>query len=121
MSSDHCSLSPSALAWERVIQQLARPCCHRVWLASHMVGKLLNPARLRSIITVVSRGARAIGNRYLEAGCTQAETRAINVLKEWLSQCHADTKDRIGNRRMQRISRRQKVHTYLALIPFYFL
>ena len=50
-----------------------------------MFGNLLNAARLRSIIMVVSRGVRAIGYRYLEAGCTQAETRAINLLKEWLS------------------------------------
>ena len=50
-----------------------------------MFGNLLNAARLRSIIMVFSRGVRAIGYRYLEAGCTQAETRAINLLKEWLS------------------------------------
>jgi len=41
--------------------------------------------RFRWIIVGISRGARAIGNCYLEAGCTQAEIRAVNLLKEWLS------------------------------------
>jgi hypothetical protein len=34
---------------------------------------------------VAPRAARAIGNRYLEADCMQAETRGISLLKEWLS------------------------------------
>jgi len=68
-----------------VIEQLAKLCCDRAWLDSHMVGKLLNPGRLRSIMTVIYCRARAIRSRYLEAGCTPAEKRAINVLKEWLS------------------------------------
>ena len=34
---------------------------------------------------VASRGARAIENRYFEAGCTQAELRGISLLKGWLS------------------------------------
>ena len=34
---------------------------------------------------VAARRARAIRNWYLESGCTQAEIRGINLLKEWLS------------------------------------
>ena len=50
-----------------------------------MFGTLLNANRLRQIIIAASRRTRAIGNRYLEAGCTQEEIRGINLLKEWLS------------------------------------
>jgi hypothetical protein len=50
-----------------------------------MFRNLLNTDRLRRIIMVASRGARAIGNRYFEAGCTEAEIRAIRLLKGWLS------------------------------------
>ena len=50
-----------------------------------MFGNLLNVDRLRRIITVGARRARAIRNWYLEAGCTQSERRGINFLKEWLS------------------------------------
>jgi len=37
--------------------------------------------RFRWIIVGISRGARAIGNCHLEAGCTQAEIRAVNLLR----------------------------------------
>ena len=50
-----------------------------------MFGNLLNVDRLRRIITVGARRARALVNWYLEAGCTQSERRGINLLKEWLS------------------------------------
>ena len=50
-----------------------------------MFGNLLNVDRLRGIITVGARRARALVNWYLEAGCTQSERRGINLLKEWLS------------------------------------
>jgi hypothetical protein len=50
-----------------------------------MFQNLLNTDRLRRIIMVASRGARAIENRYFEAGCTQAEIRGISLLKGWLS------------------------------------
>ena len=50
-----------------------------------MFEELLNTDRLRRIITVGARRARAIGNWFLEAGYTQAERRGINLLKEWLS------------------------------------
>ena len=50
-----------------------------------MFGELLDTDRLRRIITVSARRARAIGYWYLEAGCTRAERRGIKLLKEWLS------------------------------------
>jgi hypothetical protein len=50
-----------------------------------MFRNLLNTDRLGRIIMVASRGARAIRNRYFEAGCTQAEKRGISLLKGWLS------------------------------------
>ena len=50
-----------------------------------MFGNLLNVDRLRRIITVGARRARALVNWYLEAGCTQSERRGINLLKQWLS------------------------------------
>jgi hypothetical protein len=50
-----------------------------------MFENLLNVDRLRRIITVGARRARALINWYLEAGCTQSEKRGINLLKEWLS------------------------------------
>lgn len=50
-----------------------------------MLRNLLNNDRLRRIITVTARRARAIRNRYFEAGCTQAELQGITLLKEWLS------------------------------------
>ena len=46
-----------------------------------MFGNLLNVDRLRGIITVGARRARALVNWYLEAGCTQSERRGINLLK----------------------------------------
>ena len=59
----------------------------RAWLAAslQMFRNLLNTDRFRRIIMVASRGARAIENRYFEAGCTQEELRGINLMKEWLS------------------------------------
>ena len=50
-----------------------------------MFRNLLNTDGLRRMIMVASRGARAIENRYFEAGCTQAELRGISLLKGWLS------------------------------------
>ena len=49
-----------------------------------MFGNLLITDRLRWFMVVASRAARAIGN-YLEADYTKAETRGIDLLKEWLS------------------------------------
>jgi hypothetical protein len=50
-----------------------------------MLRNLLKTDRLRRILVVASRRARAIGNRCFEAGCTQAELRGISLLKGWLS------------------------------------
>ena len=50
-----------------------------------MFGELLNTDRLRRIMMVAARRARAIGNWCLEAGYTQAEIRGNNLLKPWLS------------------------------------
>jgi hypothetical protein len=50
-----------------------------------MFGELLNTDRLRRIMMVAARRARAIGNWCLEAGYTQAEIRGNNLLKQWLS------------------------------------
>ena len=50
-----------------------------------MFGELLNTDRLRRIMMVAARRARAIGNWCLEAGYTQAENRGNNLLKQWLS------------------------------------
>ena len=61
-----------------------------------MFGNLLNVDRLRRIITVGARRARALVNWYLEAGCTQSERRGINLLKEWLSPEQLAQLDLIG-------------------------
>lgn len=50
-----------------------------------MLRNLLNTYRLRQIIMVASRRARAFRNWYFEAGCTEAELNGIRLLKEWLS------------------------------------
>jgi hypothetical protein len=44
-----------------------------------MFGNLLNTDRLQRIIMVAARQARAVGNWYLEVGCTQSEKRGINL------------------------------------------
>jgi hypothetical protein len=41
--------------------------------------------QLRHLITNGLRRARAVRNWFIESGCSNAELRGINLLKEWLS------------------------------------
>lgn len=50
-----------------------------------MFGNMLNTNQFRQLITTGIGLARAIRNWYLDSGCTDAEMRGINLLKEWLS------------------------------------
>jgi hypothetical protein len=45
----------------------------------------LSNGRLRALLKKGLRGAQVMRNWYREAGCTEAESRAIRLLKEWLS------------------------------------
>jgi hypothetical protein len=45
----------------------------------------LSNGRLRSLLKKGLRRAQVMRNWYREAGCTEAESRAIRLLKEWLS------------------------------------
>jgi hypothetical protein len=46
---------------------------------------MFSSERLRQLITTGIHQARAFRNWYREIGCTNAEMRGINLLKEWLS------------------------------------
>ena len=45
----------------------------------------LSNGHLRALLKKGLRGAQVMRNWYREAGCTEAESRAIRLLKDWLS------------------------------------